>query len=85
MLKSPVLCAIKINTYFFDLGQICCFKTKRRKLHFKEFLFLTKNMKTCLSKKFWFYFIIFKYFLDNSLKNSINFKIHSLKIAFYLI
>ena len=85
MLKSDALCAIKINIYFFDLGQICHFKTKRCKLYFKEFLFLTKNMKTCVSKKFWFYFVIFKYFLDNSLKNSINFNIHSLKIAFYLI
>ena len=73
MLKFHVLCAIQINIFLFDFGQICCFKTKRRKLHFKEFLFLTKNMKTCLSKKFWFYFIIFKYFLDNSLKNSMNF------------
>ena len=73
MLKFHVLCAIKINIFLFDFGQICCFKTKRRKLHFKEFLFLAKNMKTCVSKKFWFYFIIFKYFLDNSLKNSMNF------------
>ena len=53
--------------------QFCRFKTKRRKLHFEEILFLVKSMKTRFSKKFWFYFIIFKYFLDNSLKNGMNF------------
>ena len=32
----------------------CRFKTKRRKLRFKEILFLAKSMKTYLSKKIWF-------------------------------
>ena len=37
-------------------------KTKRLKLHFKKILFLAKSMKTRFGKKFWFYFVIFKYF-----------------------
>ena len=32
----------------------------------KNLFFLTKSMKTYFTKKFWFYFIIFQYFLDNS-------------------
>ena len=43
------------------------YETKRRKLHF------TESMKTYFSRKNWFYFIIFKYFVGNSKKNSINF------------
>ena len=54
------------------------FKTKRHKLHFKEILFLAKSM---FSKKFWFYFIIFKYVLDNSQKNSMNFHFTELKLC----
>ena len=54
------------------------FKTKRRKLHFKEILFLAKSM---FSKKIWFCFIIFKYVLDNSKKNTMNFHFTELKLC----
>ena len=62
-----------IKIIFRLYKQFCRFKTKRRKLHFKEILFLVKSTKTRFSKKFWFYFFIFKYFLDNSLKTGMNF------------
>ena len=59
----------KLLAIIFARRKICRFKTKRRKLHFKEIIFLPKSMKTLktyFSKKFWFYFIIFKYCIENS-------------------
>ena len=53
----------KLNHYAVVLKQ------KDIKLHFKEIpFFLPKSMKTCFSKKIWFCFIIFKYFLDDTKK-----------------
>ena len=42
-----------IKIMFRLYKQFCRFKTKRRKLHFKEILFLVKSMKTRF-KNFWF-------------------------------